>query len=274
MEQSNETINNSVNTEEGKEEQTDTMGILDKFCWPGFLMPQFWGICNGMPVGMIAFIPIFAPIMSLAFGFGGYRSAYVKMRKPKMEFYDLQTKWQKAAIIYIGALLSLLLLLVSGRVINYVSNKNEVAGIVEEYEVKKEQTIEKAETLLEEENLKKYIGDFDFVPESELEISENGNLWHIQNGYRYQELSARIIDFREDMPYITKATQYFSIGDGWMIWMSLSVDENFDITESELYILAPEEVEAMYGSGLSIDRSRWMEYMDRETMDRILKERD
>ena len=92
MEQSNETINNSVNTEEGKEEQTDTMGILDKFCWPGFLMPQFWGICNGMPVGMIAFVPIFAPIMSLAFGFGGYRSAYVKMRKPKMEFYDLQTK--------------------------------------------------------------------------------------------------------------------------------------------------------------------------------------
>jgi len=30
----------------------------------------------------------------------------------------------------------------------------------------------------------------------------------------------------------------------------------------------------MYGSGLSIDRSRWMEYMDRETMDRILKERE
>ena len=143
-----------------------------------------------------------------------------------------------------------------------------------EYEAKKEQTIEKAETLLEEENLKKYIGDFDFVPESELEISENGNLWHIQNGYRYQELSARIIDFREDMPYITKATQYFSIGDGWMIWMSLSVDENFDITESKFYILAPEEVEAMYGSGLSIDGSRWMEYMDRETMDRILKERE
>ena len=27
MEQSNETINNSVNTEEGKEEQTDTMGL-------------------------------------------------------------------------------------------------------------------------------------------------------------------------------------------------------------------------------------------------------
>ena len=69
-------------------------------------------------------------------------------------------------------------------------------------------------------------------------------------------------------------TQYFSIGDGWMIWMSLSVDENFDITESEFYILTPEEVEAMYGSGLSIDRSRWMEYMDRETMDRILKERE
>ena len=56
--------------------------------------------------------------------------------------------------------------------------------------------------------------------------------------------------------------------------MSLSVDENFDITESEFYILTPEEVEAMYGSGLSIDRSRWMEYMDRETMDRILKERE
>lgn len=86
-------------------------------------MPQFWGIGNGMPVGMIAFIPVFTPIMSLVFGFGGYRSAYVKMRKSKMEFYDLQTKWQKAAIIYIGALLSLLLLLVSGRVINYVSNK-------------------------------------------------------------------------------------------------------------------------------------------------------
>lgn len=58
MEQTNETINNSVNTEEGKEEQADTMGILDKFCWPGFLMPQFWGIGNGMPVGMIAFIPV------------------------------------------------------------------------------------------------------------------------------------------------------------------------------------------------------------------------
>lgn len=274
MEQTNETINNSMNTEEGKEEQADTMGILDKFCWPGFLMPQFWGIGNGMPVGIIAFIPVFTPIMSLVFGFGGYRTAYVKMRKSKMEFYDLQTKWQKAAIIYIGALLSLLLLLVSGRVINYVSNKNEVAGIVKEYEAKKEQTIEKAETLLEEENLKKYIGDFDFVPESELEISENGNLWHIQNGYRYQELSERIIDFREDMPYITKVTQYFSIGDGWMIWMSLSVDENFDITESKFYILAPEEAEAMYGSGLSIDGSRWMEYMDRETMDRILRERE
>ena len=76
------------------------------------------------------------------------------------------------------------------------------------------------------------------------------------------------------MPYITKVTQYFSIGDGWMIWMSLSVDENFDITESKFYILAPEEAEAMYGSGLSIDGSRWMEYMDRETMDRILKERE
>ena len=56
MEQSNETINNSVNTEEGKEEQADTMGILDKFCWPGFLMPQFWGICNGMPVGLLLFL--------------------------------------------------------------------------------------------------------------------------------------------------------------------------------------------------------------------------
>ena len=46
------------------------------------------------------------------------------------------------------------------------------------------------------------------------------------------------------------------------------------ISESEFYILTPEEVEAMYGSGLSIDGSRWMEYMDRETMDRILKERE
>ena len=37
MEQSNETINNSVNTEEGKEEQTDTMGILDNSVGPDFL---------------------------------------------------------------------------------------------------------------------------------------------------------------------------------------------------------------------------------------------
>lgn len=273
MEPTNETINTDTNMEENKKEPADTTGILDKFCWPGFFMPQFWGVANGMPVGVLAFVPILAPIMSLAFGFGGYRSAYVKTGLPKLEFYEKQVKWQKAAIIYTGAVLCMILFLISGRVVNYVTNKMEIARIVEEYEVKEADTIRRVEILFGEENLKAYIGDFDFVPDSELEVSEDGNLWHVQEGYSNQELSEKTIDFSDRIPHMRGATQYFSIDGDRMVWLSVDVDENFDITESQFYLLESEEVEAMHGSGLLLDTSRWTEYIDRETMDQILSER-
>ena len=103
MQNTNETFSEDIYVNE--KEEKDTMGILNKFCWPGFIMPQFWGICNGLKIGLIAFIPILYPFIGAVFGFCGYNMAYEKRRYNKKTFYEIQLKWRKATIIYLMALI-------------------------------------------------------------------------------------------------------------------------------------------------------------------------
>lgn len=273
MENTNETVSGNSDAGESEKVQTDTMCLLNKFCWPGFIMPQFWGIGNGLAVGIIAFIPILAPIMAFVFGFGGYQMAYEKSRHDKMTFYDIQVKWHKAAIIYAGVLLSLFLALGLNGIVNYVSNKNEISRIVKEFEEKKEQTVQNVETLLSDQYLKTYIGNIEFVPDGSLTVKDDGQVWHLENNYGYGELASKIINFEH--PKMLSAYQYFSVGDGWKIEVFFSIDEEFQITESKFYLYSPEEVYLMEeGPGLLMDGDRWMQYMDHGTMERILQKKD
>lgn len=105
MENTNETVNENSNVNESKKLKEDTMGILYKFCWPGFIMPQFWGIGNGLKIGLIAFIPILFPFVAIMFGFNGYNMAYEESGYSKISFYDTQLKWHKAALIYVVVLI-------------------------------------------------------------------------------------------------------------------------------------------------------------------------
>lgn len=110
MENRNETVNENVETLVEKNAPVDTMNLLNKFCWPGFIMPHFWGIGNGLTIGFLAlFIPVVGLVLSFVFGFCGYQTAYEKGRYDKIQFFDMQVKWRKAAIIYVGFFLVLFL---------------------------------------------------------------------------------------------------------------------------------------------------------------------
>ena len=95
---------------EEKELSTEEMNVENegrplegKFCWAGFIMPQFWGIGNGLLIGLLAFIPAVFPLMALYFGFGGYKLAYYKTRHlyTKEEFCKKQKVWKIISFIYI-----------------------------------------------------------------------------------------------------------------------------------------------------------------------------
>lgn len=269
MESTDEIMNENGNV--NAREKEDTMGILNKFCWPGFIMPQFWGIGNDLKIGLIAFIPILFPFIAIRFGINGYRMAYDESSRDKVKFYDKQLKWRKATLIYVVVLVSAFLLSKLEGTINYISNKNELNRIVKEYEEKKAQTVQNMETLLSEQYLKMYIGDVDYNPIGDLEVCENGEIWSLRNGYDRKNLSTRFIKFGK--PAMLSAYQFFSIGDGWRVEVMFTLNEEFQIVESKYYVCTPEEIHLRSGGedALYLDKDRLEQYMDFETMEEILE---
>lgn len=271
MENTNETVNGSMEEGIGKDKPTDTMQLLNKFCWPGFIMPHIWGLGNGLVVGAIAFVPLLAPVMAFVFGFGGYQMAYDKSRHNKIIFYDLQVKWHKASIIYAGIIVALLVTIGLNGTVNYISNKNEIVRIVKEFEEEKERTVEDIKILLNEKYLRTYIGDMEYALDGDMEVNDDGQLWHLKNSYGYDELARRLLTFEK--PKMLSVYQYYAMEEGGKIEIFFSIDEDFQITESKYYLYSPEEVYLMEeGPGLLIDGDRWVQYMDCDTMEAILRE--
>lgn len=109
MENINETMYEDTYISTMGEQKKDTMGLINKFCWPGFVMPQFWGIANGLWITILIWMcPILIILMSFKYGCSGYKLAYENCLKSKKKFYDKQVRWQKAAIIYTGFLILLI----------------------------------------------------------------------------------------------------------------------------------------------------------------------
>lgn len=93
-------VEETVENEENK--ATEKIPLVGDFCVAGFLMPHFWGICNGIKIAWLAFIPIVYPFLAFYFGAEGYRLAYEnkKWNVSIEEFCAKQKKWLKGSIIY------------------------------------------------------------------------------------------------------------------------------------------------------------------------------
>ncbi|MBR5800606.1 MAG: hypothetical protein IKY23_11170 [Lachnospiraceae bacterium] len=81
----------------------DTNPLKGKFCWAGLIMPQFWGLGNGIGWWILAWIPVAFPIMALVYGISGYDFAFEKIKysEKRKTFVESQKKWNIAAVIYL-----------------------------------------------------------------------------------------------------------------------------------------------------------------------------
>lgn len=262
-----EYTNETMQQEENVKSTSDTMQLFKKFCWPGFIMPQFWGVGNGLTIGLAAFFPFLFPFIAIYFGFCGYQHAYESHPMDKTIFYDRQVKWRKGAIIYVGVCLCIFFVFGANGIVNYIINKVEINRLIAEYEDNREQMIKDVEILLNEEYLDAFIQERDYVANGELEYSDD--IWHLKNSYKYADLSRRILEF--DKPYIHGMSQYFNIEEGGMVWVYFSINEDFRLEQVRYYTLTKEEVYRMTeGPGLIIYEDRWKTYMDGEMIARIL----
>jgi len=265
------TTENMVDNNAVEEKIEDTTGLFKAFCWPGFFMPHFWGLGNGLPLGLAALlVPIMAPIAAFVFGFDGYRMAYEKNPMDKKEFYNKQEKWRKGTIIYVGVLSAIFLLFGIGGITNYISNKMEITRILNEYEVNKERVLNEIDILLEEKYLDMYIEDTEYIPCGELEYSDDLEVWHLNNSYNYMDLSKGILVFEE--PIIRSMMMKYTIEGNRNVNVYIHIDEHFEIEDVSCYIYHHDEVRMTEkGSVLLIDGDRERVCMDKAVIKEILK---
>lgn len=97
--------------EDENKKQIKKKPLEGKFCWAGLIMPQFWGIGNGIWYGLLAFIPIVFPFLAIYFGFNGYNILFERVMSSQSEeqFCNRQKKWNIAAFIYVGVYVILIL---------------------------------------------------------------------------------------------------------------------------------------------------------------------
>lgn len=261
---------------EEKELSTEEMNVESedrplgwKFSWAGCIMPQFWGIGNGLPIGLLAFIPVIFPFIALYFGFAGYELAYDKTRhlNTKEEYCKKQKVWNIVSFIYIVAVVGILAYYNWDGMSNYIRNKKELNLIIEQTEEQKSRLIEEMIKLTDAESLKPYIDGLECTINGEVKISDNGVLWSLENAYGYYGtygLSEDTVYF--DQPRIHEISQEFLIEDGRILTISFSVDENFQLQKgsysiysgAELHMVSPGHYSSYDEEGL---------YMDKDTID-------
>lgn len=255
---------------EGKELSTEEMNVESedrplewKFCWAGFIMPQFWGIGNGLLIGLLAWIPVVFPFIALYFGFAGYESAYYKTRhlNTKEEFRKKQKVWNIISFIYIVAFVSIVVYYNWSGISNYMRNKKELNLIIEQTEEQQSRLIEEMIKLTDAESLKPYIDGLECTINGEVKISDNGVLWRLENMYGYYGLSEDTVYF--DQPRIYEISQEFLIEDGRILTIFFSVDENFQLQEgsysiysgAELHMVSPGHYATYDEKGLYMDKA-------------------
>lgn len=254
-------------TEETTMEEEDRP-LKGKFCWAGFIMPQFWGLGNSLPVAVLAFVPAFFPLCALYFGVDGYKLAYKKAKSSMSvdEFCKKQKKWKIISFIYLIAVIFIILAFNYNRICNYIHNKTEVNKIIKEVEEHEERLTEEFEKLTTNENLKPFMDGLDCTPYEEVHF-EGDTLRALKNNYKYDKLSED--NFSLPHPKIDRIYQEFLDEDGRSLTIIFSVDENFQIQEGYYEIYSGAEVrEVSPGLFTNIDERGL--YMDKETVDAIL----
>lgn len=260
-----------IDMEEGNEKiQQDTMLLFHRFCWPGFIMPQIWGLGNGQVLGLVALMmPFIAPIISIYFGMHGYRLAYERFPTYKTIFYEKQVKWRKASIIYITVVPILIFAFAGESLINYFTNKHEIRRIVSEFEDKRDNLVAGIERLMSEEYLDQYIGERDYIVIEDMDVNDDGQLWDLQNSYEFDDLCQKLYVF--DEPKVVNIDRSFDIENGKRIWVYFDITGDFKIKEANYYIFSEEEVYKMTeGNGVYLDSERWQTYMNVDTMNQLL----
>lgn len=255
-------------TEDNNKE--DKKGPLDgKFCWAGLIMPHIWGICNGVWVGILGFVPFLFPFVALWLGFAGYSMAYKEAEHAdkKEEFCKKQKIWNIASIFYVIVFAAIILSVNFDGLTNYVKNKKELDAIITETEEQKARLAEEVEKLTDLDNLNPFVNGMNCTPSGEIQFSESSDLWHLKNSYGYEELSRDNVKFGK--PEVYAVSQEFLTDNGSILTITFDVNDNFQIEEGNYSIYSGEEVH-MTSPGYYTNLDEIGIYMDKNEIDLIL----
>lgn len=243
--------------------------LKGKFCWAGFIMPQFWGLGNQLPVAVLAFIPALYPMWALWFGVGGYELAYEKAKNSMSidEFCKKQKKWKIISFIYLIAVISIILSFNFNGICNYIHNKIEVYKIIKEIEEHEDRLTEELAKLTTAENLKPFIDGLECTPYGEVHFHDDSSLWELKTKYKYDKLSKDNLSI--PYPKVLSVHQEFLAEDGRILTIIFDVDEDFQIQEGSYSIYSGAEVREV-SPGLFSNLDEEGLYMDKKTIDAIL----
>ena len=114
-------MNQQININAGREEHADynqeserQPSNLHKFNWGAFWLTWIWGVCNGVWISLLCFIPFVGFIMQFVLGFKGNEWAWKEQKHSKSasDFESSQSSWATAGWVIL--LISFLVGLISG----------------------------------------------------------------------------------------------------------------------------------------------------------------
>lgn len=114
-------MNQQININVGREEHADynqeserQPSNLHKFNWGAFWLTWIWGVCNGVWISLLCFIPFLGFIMQFVLGFKGNEWAWEEQKHSKSasDFESSQSSWATAGWVIL--LISFLVGLISG----------------------------------------------------------------------------------------------------------------------------------------------------------------
>lgn len=259
--------------EEKTNVENDNRPLAGKFCWAGLIMPQFWGIGNGLVIGLLAFMPAAYPFIALYFGFKGYDLAYKKVEYSanEEEFCKKQKVWKIVSFIYAIVIITIIFMSNFSGLSNYFQHKKELNMIISQTEEQKNRLAEELVKLTDVENLKPFIDGLECTPKGEVQFNENSGLWTLKNNYGYKELSEEKVSFPQ--PTVYDITQEFLAEDGRILTISFKVDEEFQIQEGTYSIFSGAGMHEL-SPGYYTNQDEIGPYMDNDTIREMLETND